>query len=391
MSENSAEQNRIRTSLCQSSMMSIPIGEHYEHPVYVKPFGVLTLGPAEKYSDVRGSFWRYQIMQDEQPKGFHRYSEFLWLRNELIKRYPGLCIPALPDKEGISSYWSSHSEDFIRFRRHGLEQFLQFCGMQNILRETDLFKSFLNDDEYKFALTINLSQSETGYFSYLTEWSSSIVSSVTKYVYGAPEGVFPSGEDKRLTEDMSKITALKVETEEQCENAKALLAKKLAEADSNFALAKAYENLARVEESEGLKRQLEELAVGHQQISDKIRVNHRAMSNLFGEQLEDALRISRGGVEAIQRRQEIVEKIMQANAALVKQGYSEKSFDSESIKQLKEQLERITNQLQGNIDEIFYLHQNVLTEVASAYVRLQLELHVQLEDVWKGVQQAILS
>mmetsp|Transcript_26251 Transcript_26251/g.46941 ORF Transcript_26251/g.46941 Transcript_26251/m.46941 type:complete len:138 (+) Transcript_26251:855-1268(+) len=126
----------IRSSINQSMMMSIPIGE-FEHQVREAPQVYnLTLGPAEKCSD-RENYYRYPIFQDGVAKSYHRYSEFDQLRTTLIATYPGYCFPVLPDKEGLSSYWSAHSDEFIRYRRHGLEQFLQYCAKHPVIRKTD--------------------------------------------------------------------------------------------------------------------------------------------------------------------------------------------------------------------------------------------------------------
>jgi hypothetical protein len=374
--------------MMQSMMLSIPLAEQYEPPVLTKPIGLLTLGSAEKYTDLRGSYWRYPILQDGQLSNHHRYSEFLWLRNELVACYPGLCIPTLPDKEGLSSYWSSHSEEFIRYRRHGLEQFVQFCAGHKVLKAADAFRAFLEDDEFKFALRTRSTQGETGILSYFTGWGSSLVSSVSKYVYGGTEGIALSSEDQEFATRMTSVYGLKMRSEELCEDGKNFIAKLSAEAESNYALAKAYENLARVE-SEDLSRQLMLLSAGHQKISQFIIEARTEVSNLFGEQLEDSLRVTRGALEAFERRQEVVEKVLQEKASIGKQGYTESEVICERLRDYERLLSKISEQLHCDMEGFYILRSKVLQQVAGGYVRCQLALAEKVEEAWREVQHSM--
>lgn len=50
-----------------------------------------------------------------------RYSDFDWLRNLLLSRYPGMSVPPLPGKTMISS----NSKEFVEIRRVGLQLFVK--------------------------------------------------------------------------------------------------------------------------------------------------------------------------------------------------------------------------------------------------------------------------
>jgi sorting nexin-1/2 len=48
----------------------------------------------------------------------HRYSDFVWLHNQLKARYPNVIIPPLPEKALTGNY----DPNFISLRRHALER-----------------------------------------------------------------------------------------------------------------------------------------------------------------------------------------------------------------------------------------------------------------------------
>ncbi|TYZ66003.1 hypothetical protein PybrP1_005368 [[Pythium] brassicae (nom. inval.)] len=68
-----------------------------------------------------------------------RYSDFLWLHNQLSKQCAGFIIPPLPAKVvGILQ-----GPEFREDRRAGLERFLRKVVMHDELKNTEFFKSFI--------------------------------------------------------------------------------------------------------------------------------------------------------------------------------------------------------------------------------------------------------
>jgi len=85
--------------------MGIPIC----HDTYIatspaQDFKSISIGEPQKCRDGRESYYAYPIYVENQAVSQRRYNEFVWLRNQLLSKYPGCIIQALPDKEGITGY-----------------------------------------------------------------------------------------------------------------------------------------------------------------------------------------------------------------------------------------------------------------------------------------------
>lgn len=70
-----------------------------------------------------------------------RFSEFFALRNVLYQRWPGIYIPALPEKKLVGS----KSEQFIEERRSLLERFMKELAKYDYLIHSKEFKIFARD------------------------------------------------------------------------------------------------------------------------------------------------------------------------------------------------------------------------------------------------------
>lgn len=360
-------------------MLSIPIEDfRYEPPVYARPLGVVALGVAEEYSDKGRSYWRYLVSVDNQPKNYRRYSEFEWLRSTLIRAFPGCCIPTLPDKEGLSVYWKSHGREFLKYRRHGLEQFLQFCSEHPSLSTSEHFLSFLEDDEFKFASKAKHTQGG-GYLSYLSELGGSIVNSVSKYVYGVSEGVVT--QDQELFAQEQTWLQHRALNEHFSEQARTLVTRLIEESESNVALSRAYGNLAEVETGD-LKKQLLAFKEGHVKVADNLLQAKTLISDLFEEQLEHSLRITRGVIEAFERRNEAAERVQKLRAV---GGEQANLVISERV------LQEISSQLRSDTRGLHELRGQVLAQVEAKYISVQAALAQKAEVIWREVNEQVVS
>lgn len=70
-----------------------------------------------------------------------RYSDFLWLHEQLLKSHPGVIIPPIPEKKFIGSF----DAEFVEARMRALERFLQRIAAHPILRQNQDFKAFLEE------------------------------------------------------------------------------------------------------------------------------------------------------------------------------------------------------------------------------------------------------
>ncbi|GAC93321.1 hypothetical protein PHSY_000886 [Pseudozyma hubeiensis SY62] len=77
-----------------------------------------------------------------------RYSDWLWLAECLVKRYPFRCLPVLPPKRiamPIAGRHLSADDLFIERRRRGLERYLRMLTCHPMLREDKLVEVFFTE------------------------------------------------------------------------------------------------------------------------------------------------------------------------------------------------------------------------------------------------------
>ncbi|TKY90720.1 hypothetical protein EX895_000718 [Sporisorium graminicola] len=77
-----------------------------------------------------------------------RYSDWIWLAECLVKRYPFRCLPVLPPKRiamPIAGRHLSADDLFIERRRRGLERYLRLLTCHPVLREDKLVEVFFTE------------------------------------------------------------------------------------------------------------------------------------------------------------------------------------------------------------------------------------------------------
>lgn len=75
-----------------------------------------------------------------------RYSDFEWLRNVLVKHYPGYFVPPLPPKKAIGNL----NEDFLDERQGDLHRFMNRLCQDPVLPNNLAFRMFLCRHENSF-------------------------------------------------------------------------------------------------------------------------------------------------------------------------------------------------------------------------------------------------
>ena len=78
-----------------------------------------------------------------------RYSDFVWLHQQLVRNYAGVVIPPLPEKLIVGRF----SPEFVESRRRALEKFLNRVACHVDLRGSAHFKAFLESSEDGLAAT----------------------------------------------------------------------------------------------------------------------------------------------------------------------------------------------------------------------------------------------
>ncbi|EUC55985.1 sorting nexin MVP1 [Rhizoctonia solani AG-3 Rhs1AP] len=99
---------------------------------------VVTIIP-EKQGFLLNRYTVYAVQTDRGPAVQRRYSEFAWLWDCLIRRYPFRVVPSLPPKR------IGADPQFLEQRRRGLARFLVFVLNHPILSQDGLLSTFLTE------------------------------------------------------------------------------------------------------------------------------------------------------------------------------------------------------------------------------------------------------
>jgi sorting nexin-1/2 len=83
------------------------------------------------------------------PSVERRYSDFLWLHEQLSTHYRNYIVPPLPEKNSLS--FNRFTPEFIEIRRRELEKFLRRVAEHAVLSTSPDFLTFLEAADEKFA------------------------------------------------------------------------------------------------------------------------------------------------------------------------------------------------------------------------------------------------
>ena len=116
-------------------------------------FMEIKITDANKMGGSINSYINYTVSTTSNMEGFgsgdnivnRRYSDFVWISEQLAREYPGVVIPPIPEKEtiGFSSFGMT-SASKIDSRKRGLEKFLQRVAQHQQLAYSKSFTGFLS-------------------------------------------------------------------------------------------------------------------------------------------------------------------------------------------------------------------------------------------------------
>ncbi|KAF9245775.1 hypothetical protein BU15DRAFT_40897 [Melanogaster broomeanus] len=90
------------------------------------------------------------IFSTANPSSRRRFTDFVFLRDHLVKDFPACVVPALPDKHrlGITSLGDRFSPEFMERRRLDLHRFLQRIARHPTLQRSTLIRAFFESTEW---------------------------------------------------------------------------------------------------------------------------------------------------------------------------------------------------------------------------------------------------
>eukprot|EP01029_Cantina_marsupialis_P011285 TRINITY_DN25217_c0_g1_i2.p1 TRINITY_DN25217_c0_g1~~TRINITY_DN25217_c0_g1_i2.p1 ORF type:complete len:477 (+),score=179.50 TRINITY_DN25217_c0_g1_i2:27-1433(+) len=104
-------------------------------------FNVRICDPEAKTAGVGRNFVDYRILTSPHDWDIRRrYSDFEWLRDQLVMGFPAMIIPQLPAKKAVGNM----NDDFIVLRMRGLKVFIDFVASNPFLKNASVFRDFLS-------------------------------------------------------------------------------------------------------------------------------------------------------------------------------------------------------------------------------------------------------
>ena len=130
------------------------------------------------------SYISYKVVTKAQRSGFgsesvsaRRFSDFMWLNDELLRLYPAAIFPSLPQKQ--STLLTLGSPEFIEERRRCLKRFLFRIAEHPTLGYSSTFAMFLQASETSLSEVKKLSDSiKEGVTDYAKSWFKGTANSV---------------------------------------------------------------------------------------------------------------------------------------------------------------------------------------------------------------------
>ena len=335
-------------------------------PKFLQETPEIRVGDPQKCREGRESYYSYPILVRDQQVAQRRYSEFLWLKNTLNAKYPGCFTSALPEKEGVMAYWTNQDPSFYEFRRYGLEKFLERVSVNPRLRDSQDYKSFMNDDEITFQIRVKESQENKSWFGTFKEWSSTVGSTVSSYLYGENT---QNSSDQSFSHQWNQLKALYQQQESLCNQGQEMVRCLDNEIQSNVSLNKAYENLSKVEKDE-ISEKLSFMAEIHQRIVEAQRESYSKVKNLVGQEMEDYRRFTLGALEAIERRNKI--KLEASQGQLVETS----SLDTD---------------LRDNLEDFNQNKKFMGQQLGQKLIEFKHELSQQLSEIWRDAYNQVVE
>ncbi|KAL2912104.1 Vacuolar protein sorting-associated protein vps5 [Polyrhizophydium stewartii] len=203
-----------------------------------------------------------------------RFSDFLWLYNQLVDRYPGVVIPPVPEKHAIGRF----QEEFVEARRAALERFIRKVVVHPILQPDADVRLFLESETFS---SDKRSDRKGGFIGAFTETTPQV------------NQPFPRVPDNETTLESRRIQSENLEAQlKALAKALELLMKQRRDlAQSILEMSDSLVGLANVEQSARLTRKLVRLSNIHKKIRDLQEKQAKEDLNHIFQTVEEHIRI----------------------------------------------------------------------------------------------------
>ncbi|KAJ1446303.1 Vps5 C terminal like-domain-containing protein [Pelagophyceae sp. CCMP2097] len=226
-----------------------------------------------------------------------RYSDFVWLADQLGKDVPGSIVPPLPEKAVVGRF----SSDFVESRRRLLEKFVSRVAAHEELSDSKYFKLFLQADDGGLAMAkaeqkaLVAAEKKSG-LAGISSWFEDSVNSINFTIQQSQEMKEKSPADEKIDEVVAYINNLEVQMGNVAKHTTGLMKRNRELASGLFEFGLAFTLLGQTE-ADALAAALTKLGHTADQLSLLVNDHVGKETARFEEPLYDYIRVL-GAVKA---------------------------------------------------------------------------------------------
>ncbi|KAJ8602356.1 hypothetical protein CTAYLR_004244 [Chrysophaeum taylorii] len=223
-----------------------------------------------------------------------RYSDFVWLSEQLNKDVPGSIVPPLPEKAVVGRF----SAEFVESRRRMLEKFLTRLSAHEELRESKYFKLFLQADDAGLVAAKaeqKADKEKKGGLASISSWFDDTMNSISISM-NASEAKERSPADEKIEEVVAYINNLEVQMGNVAKHTSGLMKRNRELANGLFEFGLAFTLLGQME-TDPLSTALTKLGHTADQLSLLVTEQVSKETAHFEEPMYDYIRVL-GAVKA---------------------------------------------------------------------------------------------
>jgi len=337
-----------------------------------------------------------------------RYSDFVWLQQQLADAFPGLIIPPLPEKHVIGRF----NEPFLSQRQRSLESFLRRIASHEQLRDNQFVKAFLEADnleETKERVARMSKKTDKSFWQWATAATNSISSKM-----GTPANINKpkSEEDGKFDELKQYVNALDPQIKAVHNHSHALVERNKEMAQALFDFGQAFTLLGQAE-GDNLGDAMQQLGQCADKLSRITAVEADKEAQFFDEPIKDYVRLVKqvkaalevrvqklheyeSFVAAVEAKKQSRDRLStargndpQMHSVKLNAAEEELTQAQKSVEKTKEEFDVITRRVFEELDRFKKEKLIDFKSIVLDYVQLQIEYNQEVERSWKEVLPAL--
>eukprot|EP00697_Spironema_sp_BW2_P001675 gnl/Spiro4/12258_TR6468_c0_g2_i1.p1 gnl/Spiro4/12258_TR6468_c0_g2~~gnl/Spiro4/12258_TR6468_c0_g2_i1.p1 ORF type:complete len:503 (-),score=87.34 gnl/Spiro4/12258_TR6468_c0_g2_i1:89-1597(-) len=363
------------------------------------------------------SYVEYKIntrtTKNETFTAIRRFSDFKWLYDSIMARYPGFFLPPLPDASVFGSTSGRFHPEFIEKRRQGLERFLNRLAADPVLEESHELNVFLRLDKEVFELekqrrqeTATAAKSGGGFFGMFRTLGQSISSlgqTVSNVFVGQPANV---PDDKRMERHKNYVDGLSMELRKISSAMSGVVNARKELAARYRDLGDALQTLGSLDKNCQLGSALSYTGIGVVQNAELIEAQSREEALQVEERLQDLVSVVESCKEGLKQGAATLATWQVAQATLDRESEKlrrlaekrsiEEPVVAESVRQLeavlgrdREQHSRVSDTINGQMRKLHKSKLRDLREIFLEFLQLQRTRTNQIDARWQDLYLCI--